>query len=216
MVRGLKWDKTKQVASILLLCGFSYFPFSFLLMETAWAASKISVERWVDLALISSTFTEDYLPLSSSLATYSLQIRSYTCVSWQAKKLDVAVGLHWRRVALCSFYMHVEARASLQWVKITLASGSFVRLCAQANKNIYSNICEPYSDTRVRCTRANTQAYGHTTVSSVFLKFLSVLPPPSSLQPSLLRSEWQLGRRLEQRREKERGRMEALNKWTGK
>lgn len=40
-------------------------------METVWAASKISVERWVDLALISSTFSEDYLPLPLSLSMRS-------------------------------------------------------------------------------------------------------------------------------------------------
>lgn len=71
-----------------------------------------------------------------------------------------------------------------------LAGGSCARLCAQTNKNIYR-----MRDTQVRRAYANTQAYRHATASLFLPSFLSVLPPPSSLQPSLQLSDWQLGRR---------------------
>ncbi len=89
--------KTKQMTTMPLLCVFFslYFLFSFPLMETVWATSKISFERSVDLALISSTFSEDCLLLSPSLSVLServVQTHGNAYILKQEMKLDAAVG----------------------------------------------------------------------------------------------------------------------------
>lgn len=188
------------MATVLLLCVFSFY-FSWWRRRGRFLRSLLSAE-WTRLSSRPLSVRIIWLSPHPSPCKVEWSFKYIQYIPWQAKKLDVAAGPHWlREVIYACRGEGMFAMSKNNFGK--RVGGLFVILCAQTNKNIHWNICETYSGTLAGCTHANTLAYG-LAAASVFLKFLSVLPPPSSLQPSLSHSDWQLGRRRERRREVER------------
>lgn len=169
-------------AHILLFIFFPLFLLLFLLMETVWVAFKIPVERRVDLALISSTFCEDYMPLSSSVSVESgtvFQIAGCTCI------FPVISAECWmKQWAFFFYFMHTEVKAELKKKK-QLILASNVEFFLLLKRDILHNICKTKKQTKKTFKNANQIG----TCRRKFLLSFSLHPSIRSQADSLVESE---------------------------